>query len=63
MAELQLLTNLDIEDDQCGTDASFFEEAGEVSDMINRVVESSGRDAPLLYDRFKTIVRMRAHAS
>lgn len=55
MATELLPANLDLDDDQC-PDASFFEEADDVVDMINRVTSSNGKDAHLIHDRLKTIV-------
>ena len=36
--------------------AGFFEEAQELSSIVQRAVASEGRDAAQLYDRFKGIV-------
>ncbi len=39
---------------------SFFEEAAELEAIVKRVVDSEGKDAPTIYDRYKTIVSRRS---
>ena len=45
---------LDVEDE--GDDRSFVEEAAEIALIVKRIVNSEGKDAELVYDRWKQIV-------
>ena len=45
-----------VEFDEEGEDRSFVEEAGEIAIIVKRVVSSEGKDAEIVYDRWKQIV-------
>ncbi|GFR52318.1 hypothetical protein Agub_g14856, partial [Astrephomene gubernaculifera] len=45
------------DDDQiCGQEQSFFEEAAELDSLIKRVIESDGKEAQQIYNRYKAIL-------
>ncbi|KXZ49841.1 hypothetical protein GPECTOR_19g292 [Gonium pectorale] len=44
------------DDQDCGPEQSFFEEASELANIVRRVVDSDGKDAQLVYDHYKAIL-------
>ena len=45
-----------IEGEEEGEDRSFVEEAAEITQIVKRVADSEGKDAEVVYDRWKQIV-------
>lgn len=46
------------DEQQGGPEQSFFEESAELTEIVQRVVDSDGQEASKVYDRYKAIVRI-----